>query len=41
MEVRYEDVLAEPREHMRGMLDHLGLDWTPAFERGFARYRQC
>jgi hypothetical protein len=39
MEVRYEDVLAEPREHMRAMLDHLGLDWTPAFERGFARYR--
>ena len=39
MEVRYEDFVAEPREYMRAMLDHLGLDWTPAFERGFRRYR--
>lgn len=38
LEVRYEDFVAEPREHMRAMLDHLGLSWTPAFERGFARY---
>jgi hypothetical protein len=38
LEVRYEDFVAEPREHMRAMLEHLGLAWTPAFERGFARY---
>ena len=38
MEVRYEDFVAEPREHMRAMLDHLQLEWTPAFEQGFSRY---
>jgi hypothetical protein len=38
LEVRYEDFVAAPREHMRAMLDHLGLSWTPVFERGFARY---
>jgi hypothetical protein len=38
LEVRYEDFVAEPREHLRSMLDHLGLSWTPAFERGFRRY---
>ncbi len=39
MEVRYEDVVAAPREHLGAVLEHLGLDWTPAFERGFVRYR--
>ena len=39
LEVRYEDFVAEPREHVRAMLDHLGLAWTPDFERGFRRYR--
>jgi len=39
LEVRYEDFVAEPREHLRSMLDHLGLEWTPAFEQGFRRYR--
>ncbi len=38
LEVRYEDFVAAPREHMRAMLDHLGLSWTPAFEQGFRRY---
>jgi hypothetical protein len=38
LEVRYEDFVAEPREHLRSMLDHVGLAWTPAFERGFRRY---
>jgi sulfotransferase family protein len=38
MEVRYEDFVAEPRQHMRAMLDHLHLEWTPAFEQGFSRY---
>lgn len=39
LEIHYEDFVAEPREHMRAMLDHLGLDWTPTFEAGFRRYR--
>jgi hypothetical protein len=39
LEVRYEDFVAAPREHVRAMLDHLGLAWTPAFEQGFRRYR--
>jgi hypothetical protein len=38
LEVRYEDFVAEPHEHLRRMLDHLGLSWTPAFERGVRRY---
>jgi hypothetical protein len=39
LEVRYEDFLDDPRRHLRAMLDHLGLEWTPAFERSVARYR--
>jgi hypothetical protein len=38
LEVRYEDFVAEPREHLQRMLDHLGLTWTPEFERGVRRY---
>lgn len=36
--VRYEDVVADPRGRIGAMLAHLGLDWTPEFEAGFARY---
>ncbi|GAA3643524.1 hypothetical protein GCM10022224_002420 [Nonomuraea antimicrobica] len=39
LEVRYEDVVADPRKHVELILDFLGLPWTPAFERGFARHR--
>jgi hypothetical protein len=39
LDVRYEDLVADPRTEVARMLDFLGLDWTPAFERGFARYR--
>jgi hypothetical protein len=35
LEVRYEDVLADPRERTAGILDFLGLRWTDAFESGF------
>ncbi|MGH8932389.1 MAG: sulfotransferase family protein [Egibacteraceae bacterium] len=37
--VRYEDVLADPRRWFNEMLTFLGLEWSPAFERAFARYR--
>jgi hypothetical protein len=39
LDVRYEDLLADPRGEVARMLDFLGLDWSPAFGRGFARYR--
>jgi hypothetical protein len=39
LEVRYEDFVAAPRVHMAAMLEHLGLEWTAAFEEGFGRYR--
>lgn len=39
LDVRYEDLLAQPRAEVGRMLDFLGLDWSPAFERGFGRYR--
>jgi hypothetical protein len=39
LEIRYEDVLADPPGQVSAMLEFLGLGWTPAFEAGFARYR--
>lgn len=39
LQVRYEDLLTSPREEVARILDFLGLAWTPAFERGFRRYR--
>ena len=39
LEVRYEDVLADPRGQVSTMLEFLGLEWTPGFEAGFSRYR--
>ncbi|MFI6760017.1 sulfotransferase family protein [Micromonospora sp. NPDC050417] len=38
LDVRYEDLVAQPREQVARMLDFLGLEWSPAFEKGFARY---
>ncbi len=38
LDVRYEDVIAAPREQVGRMLDFLGLDWSPAYEKGFSRY---
>jgi hypothetical protein len=35
LELRYEDVVARPREQVQLLLDHLQLDWTDAFERSF------
>jgi hypothetical protein len=38
-DVRYEDLVASPRQTVARMLDFLGLEWTPAFERQFGRHR--
>ena len=38
LEVHYEDVLADPRGQIEGLLDFLGLRWTSRFEAGFSRY---
>jgi ABC-type phosphate transport system substrate-binding protein len=38
LEVRYEDVVADPRKQFELILGFLGLPWTPGFERGFARH---
>lgn len=38
LDVRYEDVLASPRERFAEMLDFLGLEWDERFEAGFARH---
>jgi Sulfotransferase family len=39
LDVRYEDVLADPRKQFALMLEFLGLEWTPRFEAGLGRYR--
>jgi hypothetical protein len=39
LDVRYEDLVAAPRAEVGRMLDFLGLDWSPEFQRGFDRYR--
>ncbi|MGW0215510.1 sulfotransferase family protein [Micromonospora chokoriensis] len=38
LDVRYEDLVEQPREQVGRMLDFLGLHWSPAFEKGFSRY---
>jgi hypothetical protein len=38
MQVRYEDVVADPRRHIEAVLDFMGLPWTDEFEREFAKY---
>jgi hypothetical protein len=38
MQVRYEDVVAEPRRYIRDISDFIGLPWTDEFEREFAAY---
>lgn len=39
LDVRYEDFIAQPRERTEELLGFLGLEWTPAFEAGFRKYR--
>ena len=38
MQVRYEDFVADPRAHLKDILDFAGVEWTPGFEKGFAKY---
>ncbi|BCJ63705.1 sulfotransferase family protein [Polymorphospora rubra] len=38
LDVRYEDLIADPRGQVARTLDFLGLDWSPEFDRGFRRY---
>ena len=38
LDLRYEDVVADPRKELQRALEFLGLEWTPAFERGFGRH---
>ena len=39
MEIRYEDLLADPRRRSAEALEFLGLTWTDAFESGFQAFR--
>src|SRR5581483_3405165 len=39
LEVRYEDVVADPRRRTAEILEFLGLSWTDAFEAGFQAFR--
>jgi hypothetical protein len=39
LEVRYEDVLADPRARTADVLEFLGLAWTDAFESAFRAFR--
>jgi len=39
LDVRYEDLLADPRGVLDEALAFLGLPWTPAFEAGLRRHR--
>jgi hypothetical protein len=36
--VRYEDIVANPRDSFAALLAHLDLGWSPEFEAGFDRY---
>jgi hypothetical protein len=38
LRVRYEDVVAQPRQHIADIVAFSGLTWTDEFERAFAEY---
>ena len=38
LELRYEDVVSDPRAGFGRMLEHAGLEWDEEFERGFSKY---
>lgn len=39
LDVRYEDLVAAPRDQLERILGFLELDWSAEFDRGFARYQ--
>jgi hypothetical protein len=39
LELRYEDVVRDPRASFATMLEFCGVAWNPAFEHGFAQHR--
>jgi hypothetical protein len=39
LEVRYEDLLADPRRRTAEVLEFLGLPWTDTFESGFGAFQ--
>ncbi|GII62478.1 hypothetical protein Skr01_25630 [Sphaerisporangium krabiense] len=39
LEVRYEDLIEDPRGRMTAILQFLGLPWTSRFDHGFGRHR--
>ncbi len=39
LEIRYEDITAQPRDSFDTMLRFCGLEWTDEFEQGLARHR--
>jgi hypothetical protein len=39
LDVRYEDLLADPRKQTDVILEFFGIPWTPEFERSFVRHR--
>jgi hypothetical protein len=38
LDIRYEDLIADPRKELTRALEFLELDWSPGFERGFRRH---
>jgi len=38
LDLRYEDLVAEPRKELTRALEFLGLDWSPDFEQGFRKH---
>lgn len=38
LDIRYEDLIADPRKELTRALEFLGLDWSPGFERGFRKH---
>jgi hypothetical protein len=39
LDLRYEDLLADPRAHAGALLEHAGLAWDDRFEAGWSRHR--
>ncbi len=39
LDVKYEDLLVDPKGTVKDVLGHIGLAWTPEFDRRFQRYR--